>query len=117
MVDIPKFWTWAHIRLEKFDYLRKWENNDRIRKLVRNIIFTCWGDMSDEPLSSFWDKIINCEIQLKSVNFSKVYLSNLDPRTIAKSLVKIEEVNLNYPYDNYWFLCDKQLYTTFPRNC
>ena len=87
VVNIPKFWTWAHIRLEHYDYLKKWENNERIRKLVRNILFTDWGDdMSEQPLCLFWNRILSCEVQLNLVDLSQVCLSDLDSRIIAKFL-------------------------------
>ena len=114
MVNIPKFWTWAHIRLEHYDYLTKWENNERIRKLVRNILFTDWGDdMSKQPLCLFWNRILSCEVHLKLVDLSQVRLSDLDSRIIAKSFVKIEQLDLHYPWENDFYLCDIQLTPIF----
>ena len=129
MVDIPKFWTWATVRLRKRNFMRKWENNDRIRKLVKNVVFTGWGEeMSEKPLSLFWERILILEVQLKYVDLRAVCLSNVavqgegdddegndkdDTSILAKALVRIEEVNLNYPYETKFILNDRQLTPIF----
>ena len=69
--------------------------------------------MSKQPLCLFWNRILSCEVHLKLVDLSQVRLSNVDSRIIAKSFVKMEELDLHYPWDNSFYLSEGQLTPIF----
>ena len=96
-------------------HFKTWQNSERIRKLVKSIIFERWnggcgfsGREEEQNLCKFFDRIIKGDVELDYVDFSDVYLSDIDSANeyekLAKALVKISEVKINYPERNEYIL-------------